>query len=169
VIIIWGQRLAGRSDQLPGTFYVATRYFHLYYVPLIPLKSFLIVEGTEAGAGFEGLEVPLSFKSVTFGWLRAGLVLAGIGLPFAGIANTVEALKAVPPRSPVLGAGLFAAGLLAWLLYGVTRRLSHASPRRALVLATRLGVPPEVVYSRHPVAALLPLEADVLPPRPADR
>ena len=83
MIIIWGQSNYGKVDVVPNLFYVATRFFHLYYVPLIPLATYLIVAGTEDENGsFQGVKLPMSLRSVLAGWVRAVLVLcivAGLG------------------------------------------------------------------------------------------
>ena len=39
MIIVWGTKLYGKVDEVPGMFHVATRFFHLWYIPLVPLSS----------------------------------------------------------------------------------------------------------------------------------
>jgi hypothetical protein len=39
MIIVWGSRLYGKVDAVPGLFHVATRFGHIWYLPLIPMGS----------------------------------------------------------------------------------------------------------------------------------
>src|SRR5262245_51791459 len=78
MIIIWGTRLAGKCDVVPNLFYVRSQYFHVWYIPLIPLKSYLIMHGSENNGGFKGRQISMSGKSVLFGWLRTGAVVGGL-------------------------------------------------------------------------------------------
>jgi len=39
MVIVWGSRLYGKVDVVPGFFHVATRFGHVYYLPLIPTQS----------------------------------------------------------------------------------------------------------------------------------
>src|SRR5262245_52980403 len=87
MIVIWGKRLFGKCDQVPGVGYVATQFFHIQFLPLVPLQSFVIEEGSEGGDGFRGVPIPLSIKSILFGWLRAGLVIGAIVGMIASIDN----------------------------------------------------------------------------------
>lgn len=73
MVIIWGQRMYGRVDRFAGS-HVATRFFHLYYLPLIPLSSWLVFE--ERGDGdFVGVQVPMQWRSVLSAWLRVGAIV----------------------------------------------------------------------------------------------
>lgn len=97
MIVIWGQRMYGRVDRMGGS-HVATRFFHLYYVPLIPLSSWLVLEEKDEGQ-FLGLQVPLQLRSVAMAWMRvASILLLGVAAwnvverinsPFAGLADGV--------------------------------------------------------------------------------
>jgi hypothetical protein len=39
--------LYGKVDQVPGLFFVATRFFDVQFIPLVPLESFLVFEEVE--------------------------------------------------------------------------------------------------------------------------
>jgi hypothetical protein len=87
MVVIWGTTHAGKVDQVPGgMFHVVTRFGHVYYVPLFPTASFLVLEETGDG-GFQGAQIPFSFKSALAGWLRGfsvvGLIVSGIWLAIA--------------------------------------------------------------------------------------
>ena len=134
MIFIWGTNRYGRTDEVPALFHVTTRFGHLWYVPLIPLGSFLLIEGnTDAEGNPRGIEIPFSFKSFLLGWLRAGTLLGAIILGIAGFA----AGKAGPSWNVLV---IAAASLIAffWLTYSKTCR--HASYSRAVELAKLLGM-----------------------------
>ncbi len=51
---IFGMRMFGQTDRVPGVFHVATRFFHICFVPLYPMKSILVLEegtGRDGGIG----------------------------------------------------------------------------------------------------------------------
>jgi hypothetical protein len=68
-----GQRLCGKVDRVPGFFYVSTKFFHVDYMPLFPMGSYLVFEGTERGEQFRGEKIRVSWKSVLTGLLRGWL------------------------------------------------------------------------------------------------
>jgi hypothetical protein len=75
-MFIYGSRLYGKVDKVPGLGHVATRFIHIDFVPLIPTGSFLVL--AQAGKSFRGVPIPLSFKSIAVTWLRAASLVAGI-------------------------------------------------------------------------------------------
>ena len=79
MVIVWGTTNAGKVDQVPGgMFHVVTRFGHVYYIPLIPTASYVVLQ--ELGDGeFNGAQIPLSFKSILAGWLRGGSIVAILG------------------------------------------------------------------------------------------
>jgi hypothetical protein len=87
MILIYGSRMYGRVDEVPGFFYVTTKFGHLWYFPLIPLESRLILEKTSQGA--IGVSIPLSWKSILLAWVRAGSLVCGLGslLPALALAE----------------------------------------------------------------------------------
>lgn len=75
MIIVWGQRLCGRVNQVDNEIHVATKFFHIQYIPLIPLQSFIIINHTEEKGEFKGLPIPMSIKSVLAAYLRTSLIV----------------------------------------------------------------------------------------------
>jgi hypothetical protein len=149
MIIIWGQRNYGKVDQVPGFCYVATKFFHLWFIPLIPLQSWIVLAGTEHENGFRGVPIGIRFKSLLLGWARAAMILAVPVMTVLAFLHTAEALNEVRGYN-LLNAGLMWVSIPAliavtWLSY----RLSRASLRRAMQLADQLGV------SRVAVARLI--------------
>lgn len=112
MVIIWGQRLYGRIDRFAGS-HLATRFAHLYYVPLIPLSSWLVLE--EKGDGqFIGVQVPLQLRSVMTAWLRVGSIVAAIAATlsyFSYDSRVAEHGSVLPLIALVIAAVV---GALAW-------------------------------------------------------
>jgi hypothetical protein len=97
-VLIFGERLGGKVDRVPGLFYVGTMFFHVDYIPLIPLRSYIIFQGTEQGEAFQGKQIKLSGRSVLAGLLRGWLGLATIiAAAIAGFALTSLALGEIAP------------------------------------------------------------------------
>ncbi len=142
-MVIWyGRRLYGKVDEVPGLFHVATQFFYLQYVPLVPLKSFIVL----AGSGDErGVPTSMSVKSVLMAWVRTALVGGMLfGLIF-GIIQWIEYSSKHAPGSGELlllaGTSLVGSGLLFW----ASKRFSRAGYDRAMELATQLELPPELI------------------------
>jgi hypothetical protein len=143
MIVFYGTRMYGKVDQVPGLFYVGTQFFYLQFVPLIPVGSYLVFEGSEKDDRFHGVKIGLSGKSVLFAYGRlaafvgaaATAVLAVIGLVRWGEGRAGWEEFVIP--------GVLAP-LLGYIFYK-TYGLAHASPERALRLAEQAGIPLEVV------------------------
>lgn len=91
--IIFGTRNYGYVDRIPGIGCVATRFFHINFVPLAPTESYFVLEGTESSDGFRGKAIPMSGKSVLAGYLRgwgfiACLIAAGFNCLSLGEAGS---------------------------------------------------------------------------------
>jgi hypothetical protein len=141
MIFIAGRGLYGRVDDVPGLFYVKTSFVHVYYVPLIPVGSYLIFEGTETDNGFQGVKIGFSLKSILATWLRAALVIGVIFFVFVATALLCNDQEPKPLEAAKMA--LWAAAFFGAFL--VTQRYSHAGPYRALRLARAAGIPEEVV------------------------
>ena len=83
--IVWGARLLGKVDCVPGMFHVATMFAHLYYIPLIPMQSYVVFSEptttdslaipflfSSESSEFQGIPIPLHAKSLR--WLGFALV-----------------------------------------------------------------------------------------------
>jgi hypothetical protein len=152
MIIIWGTTNAGKVDEVPGgMFHVMTQFGHLYYIPLIPTGSYIVLEKTADG-GFRGAPIPMSFKSILAGWLRGGSIVAMVGAIAGTIILALDS-KAVPLAwiIPVL------IGIVAAVTLVLTYKLkffTEASYERAVELARHVGLNPmglimlEVTYGR---------------------
>lgn len=85
--IVWGRVLWGQVEREPGKCYVSTEFFHVYYFPLVPLRGYVVVDGSEDFPEFEGIPIPLNSKSVWVGYARGWTALvsafATSGIAFA--------------------------------------------------------------------------------------
>jgi len=133
-VFIYGSRLFGKVDAVPGLGHVATKFGHLNYLPLIPLEGWLVM--SEGGEGWRGLSIPLSGKSVLVAWARAAFVLVG---GFAALGGVIAATgdEAQAATAPLVTAALCIAGMIGSYRW---RWLTRASPERALQIAQQAGL-----------------------------
>ncbi len=134
MVIISGTRMAGKVDALPRVGYVSTRFFHLYWVPLIPLQSFLVFR--EDDDDINGVPLPLQWKSILVGWLRGA---SWFTLATAPLLAVMTYLDGHPLHAAVaLGLWVLAAALLPLLHF--CRGVREASYERAIALAELAGL-----------------------------
>jgi hypothetical protein len=124
MMFVWGTRWYGTVDRC-GRQFAATRFFHMWFLPVIPLGTMWVTE--DHGIGYQGHAMRWSLKSIAAAYLRSSLlVLTGlialIAVP-AGAWWTL-ALPAV--------AGLGALGSLRW------REARGDAARRAELLLSTL-------------------------------
>jgi hypothetical protein len=139
MIIIFGTRPYGKVDEIPGLGFVATEFFHVYYVPLIPFRTRFIVR--KDADGFYGGNLPLSFKSIFTGWFRAASVFALL------IGVTIATINITNDRSPLTTRALWGAGIivLGMIVMWINRKMFRtASYPRAVELAETLGMDPRL-------------------------
>ena len=144
-VVTFGTSYVGKVDRVPGRCYVVTRVFQVINVPLVPLGGHLVREGSETEtfvAGlwrFEGLPIPISWKSFAWGWARTLLFALGL-LAFIGILPYM--LFGIENRwlAFLLGPPLGVAMLVTWWR---TRRGLRATPERARELEALLATLPE--------------------------
>lgn len=141
MVVYFGTKFYGKVDRVPNLFYVRTRFFHVQFLPLVPLGSFLLIEGTNEE---RGVKIPLSIKSILTAWVRAALVLIAVGHGIAASVHVVQVLSNQPERlASALQHAVWLAG--ACLVYWMTVRFSRASYNRAIQLGAYLGLEPSVV------------------------
>jgi hypothetical protein len=140
-VVVHGRRFCGKVDIVPGLCYVKTQFAHIYWVPLIPLRSYIILEGSENGTTFKGVPTRMRWKSVLYGWLRGACVvgiIAGVfGLLVSGARWANELLTDSATLSLVSVS--VAAGCV--FCYWLSIRTAQASYSRALELAEEVGIP----------------------------
>jgi hypothetical protein len=130
MIIYYGSSFFGKVDNVPGVFHVATKFGHIYYIPLVPSQSFLVLERTSSG--IRGVPIPFSWKSMLAAWLRASfIVIAVISLVMLFALGQGRATTSDYVTASVTLAG--AVGLLVWSYFML--RVGRASYERAIELA----------------------------------
>ncbi len=150
-MFVFGNRLFGKVDQVPGLFHVATKFFHVNFVPLFPLGSWVVLHGSEksslTGTSWNGVELErIRWSSVSMAWLRLGLgIAAGI---FAG-ATLAQVAGGVHPRA--IAAALFSASCIAGLV--LSYRLGRATEDSLQRLAADANVPADLVHAARAAMA----------------
>ncbi|MBN8465932.1 hypothetical protein JYJ95_05380 [Corallococcus exiguus] len=133
-MVIFGSRLFGKVDEIPGLGYVATKFGHINFVPLIPLEGWLVV--AEEGNGWRGQAISMSGKSVLVAWARflfivAGLISLVVGFVAFGDHEQTDAIVPGVIALACIG-GLIASYKWKWV--------THASPERAMEIAREAGI-----------------------------
>jgi len=128
-MIVFGKRLYGKVDLVPGLFYVATNFVHIWYVPLVPLGSNLIIH--EDKEGWQGMPLGLSFKSFLVAWLRGASIAGAVIFAIFALGE--------PGSRYWIRAGICAA---TFVITKWAKVFTHASPDRARELAERVGLSP---------------------------
>src|SRR5262245_51790070 len=153
-MIIFGTRMFGKCDQVGNLFYIRTRFFHVWFIPLIPVQSYIVLAGSEDFSGFKGIPTSMSLKSVLFGWLRGGLTIAAIaGIFLATLAGFAYAENHDADHLiDLVFFAVVAAGSI--FLYWLSVRFAKASYQRALELADQLGVSHELIEEVYAVGSV---------------
>lgn len=76
--MICGTQLIGDIDFTDTTF-ISTEFFHLFYIPLLPLRSLRVKRSSVRGMcnrSYEGVEIPFSCKSILWGYFQRFLKLS---------------------------------------------------------------------------------------------
>ncbi len=134
MIVFFGTQFYGKVDKVPMLGHVATSFFYIQFVPMIPLGSYLVLENDQGSVG-----VGFSFKSLLVAWLRTALVFGAVGLAIAGVIASGD-------RSPAGMAAWFGGALLCATAMVGTYYLpfiGKASFERAMRLADQVGARPE--------------------------
>jgi len=140
MLVIHGTSLYGKVDQVKGLFHVATLFFHINWVPVIPRKSYLIFEGKAAKRAPQGVPIGLSGKSILFAWGRFLLLIGGcLALPFGCMVGALEARGTEATTLALIAAAVLIVSIACLVL---SYRFCHAGPERALELARLAGIEP---------------------------
>ncbi|WP_375761208.1 hypothetical protein [Corallococcus exercitus] len=142
-MVIFGSRLYGKVDAIPGLGYVATKFGHINFVPLIPLEGWLVV--SQEGNGWRGQAIGMSGKSVLVAWARMLFIVVGLGSLFFGFINFTnhEMQDAIVP-------GVLALACIGGLVASYTWKwVTHASPERAMEIAREAGISEEGLRQLH--------------------
>src|SRR3954469_4876969 len=81
MIVIYGTRFYGEVDSHGGQRQL-TRFFHIYYVPLVPVSTLWVTRDAERG--YHGHGVQMSGRSVLAGYARVWGPVAAVGALLTG-------------------------------------------------------------------------------------
>jgi hypothetical protein len=137
-MIIFGTRTFGKVDQVPGLFYVVTRFGHFDFLPLIPMESYVLMDDGSQ----RGVPIGTSGKSVLVAWLRAILLISAVFLVLGGIIGLAQARDEEKLSFVMKIVG----GSLLLPFWWASYRWTHAGLDRALELAEYLEIPPRVIH-----------------------
>jgi phosphatidylserine synthase len=156
MFITAGEELFGIVDQVPGHFYIATRFFHICSLPIAPFQSYLVVEGSEVDptifrqGSFSGVPIGWNLRSILIGWFRGALMfLVVVGFVVGLIALLIyqnEPLASRDPLAYAIGVGGVAGAPVFLMIYVISRRSTRATQTRLESLAQSLA-------TRYPAAA----------------
>jgi hypothetical protein len=96
MIVLYGTRFYGQVDSHGGQ-HQLTKFFHIYYVPLIPVGTLWVTR--ELDQGYSGHAVQMSGKSVLAGYARVWGPVAAVGALAAGSVGGILAAGAVAALS----------------------------------------------------------------------
>jgi hypothetical protein len=158
MIIFYGTNTFGPVDEIENVGRVETRFFHVWFLPLIPLGSHFVLDGDDDHA----LRVPFSFKSLASAWMRAALGWGGVALAaYAGY-------QAFGSGAVVRGAASALAAVASFVAFWlVGRMMARCTKDRRVELLRHMGIaaPPPP----PPVVQLAPQLAPQLAAAPAPR
>jgi hypothetical protein len=158
MVIVYGSRLYGRIDDCNGT-YIATRFAHIYYLPLIPLGSQLILGHDDEDDSFHGVSISLSLRSMFAGYLRVWGVFGFIGSLIALVLSIRGAMNANDATDDIVNlieAGFIFVIAIAMMgfAWGVLGRLSSEEKRKRVVYKHFTGIsadPAQLKDARTPI------------------
>jgi hypothetical protein len=144
MVILFGTALFGRCDFVPGRMHVATRFLALFFMPVVPLHGFIVIE--EPGRLPRMIQIPISLKSLLLAWARLALGLGGFVMTALGLIWTANYFFGRQPMPLGTSLGTLAAGLaVATVACVVAQIRPKASFLRALQLALAADVDPATV------------------------
>lgn len=89
MVFIYGQRLYGKIDAA-GESYIATKFAHMWYLPLFPVGSVLVHKSTSNG--YESVPIAFNWRSMLAGYMRMwGAV--GVGFALIALVSTIIVVR----------------------------------------------------------------------------
>src|SRR5258708_7674417 len=148
---VWGERLYGAVDRVPGVLHVATSFGHAYYFPAVPGKTYIVVEPKENGAQRKYIPIERNAKSVTFAYLRALALVAGFILTFLGGIKfmLLYSMYGTSTNQLIAASLIPLAGLACLVGVLISIKTAIAGKDRAIQLARQAGIPLTDIYERY--------------------
>jgi hypothetical protein len=140
MVIIYGTRFYGKV-QACGRSHVGTQFVHLYYLPLIPIGTHLILEQNADGT-YKGLKTAFSFRSMIAAYLRVWgpiAVIAAICIGMSALGDVSDeplAMAVVGVFTAVVVLAMLVGTILGWAVVG---KLSMDEKRKRGVYALHMG------------------------------
>ena len=159
-MLVFGTDFFGKVDEVPGVFHVATRFDHVFFLPVLPLRSYVILHGT--GKPPLGVKIKMSFRSVLLAWTRTVTVVT----MFFSIAMLCFIFAMVPGSwywVIALGIALVSGGIFTASFF--VRGLRTATFERAVVLGRQAGLDDAAMAAIGRVyGQAIPRPFEVVPP-----
>lgn len=146
MIVIYGSRMYGKIDKCGGTF-IGTLFAHIYWMPLFPLGSKLVLEENADGT-YRFIPAGFQWRSVVAAYLRTWGVLGAIGALAVGV-GAMESFDsdAIDTIFTLVSALVLVAAVIgAWVWLG---RLTHDERAQRLAYQDFAGHPIDVAMMRE--------------------
>jgi hypothetical protein len=153
MVIVYGTRFYGKVKAC-GSSFLGTQFFHLYYVPLIPIATHLILE-ENAGGSFKGIKSSFSMKSMFAAYMRVWgpiAVIAAVAIGLGALDDFGDdglAMAVVGMFTGVVVLALLAGTIVGFAVVG---KLSMDEKRKRAAYAMHLGYfvdPADMGDARH--------------------
>ena len=127
-MVTYGKRTYGRVDEIEGTGAVETLFFHIWWIPLVPVESLFCLDGPEGTerADRQVRSIPLSTKSVATAWTRLFFGFVAVFAILPGFGMLSEGTEEPGVALVSIGVGLVA--LAAFFVVG--RWARRCTPQR---------------------------------------
>jgi hypothetical protein len=153
MVIVYGTRFYGKVKAC-GRSFIGTQFVHLYYVPLIPIGTHLILE-EDASGSFKGIKSTFSIKSMLAAYLRVWGPIACIAAFCIGMSAIDDvgddglAMAVVGVFTGVVVLAMLAGTILGWAVVG---KLSTVEKQKRGAYALHMGYhvdPADMGAARH--------------------
>jgi hypothetical protein len=156
---VYGTHYLGKINVVPGLFHVATKFFHINFVPLVPLGSAIVFANSDhtmanGQLGILAVKLPFNWPSFFMAYLRTILWICLLASIIFFAVNLIPAPKNVTAANfygfsglNLLSANALAVAVSCALLYW-SHRASVAGRERALELAQLAGFNEQVVLEQ---------------------
>ena len=153
-ILFFGHRLFGKTLDVKGVFYVATKCFHLQFIPIFPSESYIMLPpckqddksfprddnfevtrvglslGWKSSAG-RGIPIGRHWRSFGMAWLRLGMILAALFSCMCVLEASMESHPLVPMA---VGVAMIIGSVSAWIGSYYAPKLGRANHHDAVAL-----------------------------------
>jgi hypothetical protein len=152
----FGTTVYGKSDIVPGLFYVGTKFFHFYSFPLLPLGSVLAYENSKYADWMMAFfsidrvcvskDIPFNRKSLLFAIGRVFLLIFAVAA--IGGSSLLFQFDGPAAKDTMFHVAAVVTSVLALIMFYESYRWAIATRERALELGALAGFPEDVVL-RH--------------------